>query len=131
MATFATLLWRTDPKPVVPAGDRSSMARENLIAPKTVKITALAIRNGRLHVGAEDGRVRVLSLPQGNVEKDWYAHPGAVRNFIVTDDSLYSVGRSGSVAQWDNRCTQHYAIPDYGGFHRRMERVTMIGDRPR
>ncbi|MGC6477499.1 MAG: TauD/TfdA dioxygenase family protein [Ilumatobacteraceae bacterium] len=37
----------------------------------------------------------------------------------------------GSVAQWDNRCTQHYAIPDYGGFHRRMERVTMIGDRPR
>ncbi|MGA0217810.1 MAG: TauD/TfdA dioxygenase family protein [Ilumatobacteraceae bacterium] len=39
--------------------------------------------------------------------------------------------QEGSVAQWDNRCTQHYAIPDYGGFHRRMERVTMIGDRPR
>jgi len=39
--------------------------------------------------------------------------------------------QAGSVAQWDNRCTQHYAVPDYGGFRRRMERVTMIGDRPR
>ncbi len=38
--------------------------------------------------------------------------------------------RPGSIAQWDNRCTQHYAIPDYGGFARRMERVTLAGDRP-
>lgn len=38
--------------------------------------------------------------------------------------------RPGSIAQWDNRCTQHYAIPDYGGFSRRMERVTLAGDRP-
>ncbi|MDG2111244.1 MAG: TauD/TfdA family dioxygenase [Actinomycetota bacterium] len=36
----------------------------------------------------------------------------------------------GSIAQWDNRCTQHYAVPDYGGHHRRVERVTLIGDRP-
>lgn len=38
--------------------------------------------------------------------------------------------RPGSLAQWDNRCTQHYAVPDYRGFHRRVERVTLIGDRP-
>ncbi len=36
----------------------------------------------------------------------------------------------GSVAQWDNRCTQHYAVPDFAGQHRRMERVTVEGDRP-
>lgn len=38
--------------------------------------------------------------------------------------------RPNSVAQWDNRCTQHYAVPDHGGSHRRVERVTLIGDRP-
>jgi taurine dioxygenase len=38
--------------------------------------------------------------------------------------------RPGSVAQWDNRCTQHYAVPDHGGQHRRVERVTLVGDRP-
>ena len=38
--------------------------------------------------------------------------------------------RPGSLAQWDNRCTQHYAVPDHGGHQRRMERVTLIGDRP-
>ncbi len=36
----------------------------------------------------------------------------------------------GSIAQWDNRCTQHYAVPDYGGFSRRVERVTICGDKP-
>ena len=35
-----------------------------------------------------------------------------------------------SIAQWDNRCAQHYAVPDHGGSHRRVERVTLIGDRP-
>ena len=38
--------------------------------------------------------------------------------------------RPGSIAQWDNRCTQHYAVPDYGGHRRRVERVTLLGDRP-
>jgi taurine dioxygenase len=35
----------------------------------------------------------------------------------------------GSVGIWDNRCTQHYAVPDYEG-RRRIERVTVIGDVP-
>ncbi|MFN0092531.1 MAG: TauD/TfdA dioxygenase family protein [Acidimicrobiales bacterium] len=38
--------------------------------------------------------------------------------------------RADSVALWDNRCTQHYASPDFFPQHRRMERVTMVGDRP-
>jgi taurine dioxygenase len=35
-----------------------------------------------------------------------------------------------SVAFWDNRASQHYAASDYWPAVRRMERVTVIGDRP-
>jgi taurine dioxygenase len=36
-----------------------------------------------------------------------------------------------SIAFWDNRPTQHYAISDYWPQTRVMERLTLIGDRPR
>ncbi|MEB8344094.1 TauD/TfdA dioxygenase family protein [Streptomyces endophyticus] len=36
----------------------------------------------------------------------------------------------GSVAFWDNRAVQHYAVSDYFPRVRVMERVTVLGDRP-
>jgi taurine dioxygenase len=38
--------------------------------------------------------------------------------------------RTNSIAFWDNRASQHYAVSDYWPEVRRMERVTIIGDRP-
>ena len=35
-----------------------------------------------------------------------------------------------SVAIWDNRCTQHYAVMDYAPCHRKMERAAIVGDKP-
>ncbi len=36
----------------------------------------------------------------------------------------------GSVAIWDNRCTQHYAVMDYPPCHRKMDRAGIMGDTP-
>jgi len=36
----------------------------------------------------------------------------------------------GSLAFWDNRCTQHNPVNDYHGFRRVVHRVTLAGDTP-
>jgi taurine dioxygenase len=35
-----------------------------------------------------------------------------------------------SIAIWDNRCTQHYAVMDYWPAVRKMERAGIVGDQP-
>ena len=38
--------------------------------------------------------------------------------------------RPNSMAMWDNRSTQHYAVMDYPPSHRKMERAGIVGDTP-
>lgn len=38
--------------------------------------------------------------------------------------------RPGSMAMWDNRCTQHLAVNDYDGQRRLLHRITIAGERP-
>jgi taurine dioxygenase len=38
--------------------------------------------------------------------------------------------RKNSIAMWDNRCTQHRVVADNLTAYRRMERITIMGDKP-
>ena len=63
------------------------------------------------------------------------AHPGAadLLRYLISQASIpeYQVRwrwKPNSIAIWDNRSTQHYAVMDYPACHRKMERAGIIGD---
>jgi taurine dioxygenase len=65
------------------------------------------------------------------------ANPGAalLLNYLVSQAFIpeYQVRwrwQPNSVAIWDNRCTQHYAVMDYAPCHRKMDRAAIVGDKP-
>jgi len=46
-------------------------------------------------------------------------------------DNIYRhMWRVGDVVMWDNRCTMHYAVHDYGEQERLLHRVTLAGEVP-
>lgn len=46
-------------------------------------------------------------------------------------DNVYRhMWRAGDVVMWDNRCTMHYAVHDYGDQERVLNRVTLKGEAP-
>lgn len=72
-----------------------------------------------------------------NVRFGQDANPGAgdLLRYLVSQVYIpeYQVRwrwKPNSVAIWDNRCTQHYAVMDYPACHRKMERAGIIGDKP-
>ena len=72
-----------------------------------------------------------------NVRFGQDANPGAANllSYLISQTYIpeYQVRwrwKPGSVAFWDNRCTQHYAVMDYPPCHRKMDRAGIVGDRP-
>jgi taurine dioxygenase len=50
---------------------------------------------------------------------------------LVTEEFTVRLSwKPGTVAIWDNRCTQHKPVNDFFPLHRKMHRVTIAGDRP-
>jgi taurine dioxygenase len=73
----------------------------------------------------------------GRVRFGQDANPGAstLLNYLISQAYIpeYQVRwrwRKNSIALWDNRSTQHYAVMDYPPCHRKMERAGIIGDVP-
>ena len=65
------------------------------------------------------------------------ANPGAgqLLSYLISQAYIpeYQVRwrwKKNSIAIWDNRSTQHYAVMDYPPCHRKMERAGIIGDVP-
>jgi taurine dioxygenase len=72
-----------------------------------------------------------------NVRFGQDANPGAslLLNYLISQAYVpeYQVRfrfRRNSVAIWDNRCTQHYAVQDFWPAVRNLERAGIIGDAP-
>lgn len=66
---------------------------------------------------------------------DYAPGASALLQYLISQASIpeYQVRwrwTPGSVAIWDNRSTQHYAVQDYWPAVRKMERAGIIGDRP-
>lgn len=67
--------------------------------------------------------------------QDFADGAGALLRYLVSQSAIpeYQLRwrwTAGSVAIWDNRCTQHYAVMDYPPCVRRMNRATIMGERP-
>ena len=72
-----------------------------------------------------------------NVRFGQDANPGAsmLLNYLISQAYIpeFQVRfrfRKNSVAIWDNRCTQHYAVQDFWPAVRNLERAGIVGDRP-
>ena len=67
--------------------------------------------------------------------QDFTQGSSALLQYLISQSAIpeYQVRwrwKPNSVAIWDNRSTQHYAVMDYPPCHRKMERAGIMGDTP-
>ena len=74
-----------------------------------------------IHTLRFDGMTREESQPLLNYLYQQVTRPEYSFRLRWAEDTL---------AMWDNRCTQHYALNDYHGYRRVMHRIIVEGERP-
>ena len=80
-----------------------------------------AIYVNSIHTLRFDGMSRDESLPLLNYLYEQVQRP----------EYCYRLNwEANTLAMWDNRCTQHYALNDYHGYRREMHRIIVEGGRP-
>ncbi len=77
-----------------------------------------------------------IAAAEIRVGSDFTLEANALMSYLLQQAAIpeYQVRlrwRPDTVAFWDNRATQHYAVADYHPAVRRMMRATIVGDRPR
>ena len=95
------------------------------------------VRHPVIRVHPETNRkvIFVNSLFTTHIEGLVPAESQAILNFLFThvarvEFTVRFHWEPHSIAIWDNRSTQHKPVNDYFPAYRRMERITIDGDRP-
>ena len=115
---------------------RAKLAQDHPMVEHPVVRTHPETGNKILYVGSFTTHFSNYHTPE-HVRFGLDKTPGAslLLNFLQSQASVpeFQVRfrwKPNSVAIWDNRCTQHYAVQDYWPDPRMMERAGIIGDRP-
>jgi len=115
---------------------RAKLAAENPPAEHPVVRTHPETGEKILYVGSFTTHFVNFHTPE-NVRFGQDKVPGAshLLNYLLSQAAIpeYQVRfrwRPNSVAIWDNRSTQHYAVMDYWPAPRKMERAAILGDKP-
>ena len=115
----------------------ASRTREDRLREAGVEHKVLVGEHPVVRTHPETGR-RALYVNVGHTThfKDWTEEESApILGFLFAhqvrpDFTCRFHWEPGSLAFWDNRCTQHNPVNDYHGFRRVMHRVTLAGEAP-
>ena len=89
--------------------DYEARIRELLEQCEIIKMPKEVTKEGRFYSHLEDFLYNQATIPEYQCRFKW---------------------EENSIAFWDNRACQHYATGDYWPAVRRVERVTVIGNKP-
>jgi len=114
-----------------------SKTREDRLRDAGVELKVLIGEHPAVRTHPETGR-KALYLNFGHTTRfrDWSEPESAplldylFRHQVQPEFTCRFHWEPGSLAFWDNRCTQHNPVNDYHGFRRVMHRVTLEGEPP-